>query len=117
MDRCQKCGARYIELRKNRVSNGSYQVFPWCVVGQHIATKPVRFLPYDECPPLDDISLLNDYAQDAPPCSVPGCHEAGGSENHHYWPQAGPAGRDNDGPQGPLCPKHHAKWHQEHEYG
>jgi hypothetical protein len=107
VNECQKCGAQHLELRKNRVSDGTYQVFWYCIVGQHRASS--QALRHRDCGNIDAIPLLYDYAATAPRCSVRGCTSEVGTQGHHGDPQNRCGGA---GPQTPLCRKHHQEYHR-----
>lgn len=114
---CAHCGATHVLLRKQRVSNGTYQIAWHCPVCGRWAELPVVWLKHEAVRALlqkydteiDDVPVITDYS-DSCPCIV--CGNPG--EWHHWAPQSMAHLFGNDWmrwPTAPLCPEHHRLWH------
>lgn len=107
--RCKACNSGQVQRVKNRIGNGSFQVWDMCLTCGKNARGSAIYIPQKQMGTLlTDIPLFTDYTLTAPPCIICGSRE--GTENHHFAPRH--IFEDAEQwPQGNLCTKHHKEWH------
>lgn len=106
---CCRCGGQHIRRVKNRIGNGSYQVFDLCLACERNARGNGISLPHYQVEALDLIPLYQDYTKDSPVCEVCGSME--GTELHHFAPQHIFKTEAEKWPKSYLCKKCHDEWH------
>jgi len=90
---CQRCGSKNVKLRRNIISNGTNQVFWYCLECERIVNNGQMYLPHENVNnflskwsrTVEDLEIIADYSQDMPACEICG---AIGVESHHFAPRA-----------------------------
>ena len=109
---CVHCWGGHIIRVKQRISNGTYQVFDYCVeCGRNANDESTGglYIPHGIAGDIDSMPLLKDNVIDMPACEH--CGQKNGVEYHHFAPQYIFPDPDQ-WPTAWLCRACHIEWHK-----